>query len=342
MIPTRNIYYMLAYAFQSLQAREYAACGSEAFDNTAGLLAAILAKGVSQQVKRGLQHGYISQTEQLSAPRGKIDLAASLKRKSLLKRQLVCQRDEFLPDTRLNQILKSTIQALLKADIAARQKSELRVLLVYFQTVRFVPAYRIHWHERFDRSSRTYEALVFICYLVLKGLLPDAQSGQQKMQLFLDEQRASHLYEKFILGYYQREHPELHPASSFIRWNLGGAPAGLLPVMHSDVMLRAADTGRTLILDAKYYAHMTQTRFDVHTLHSHNLYQIFTYVKNQDVAHTGKVSGMLLYARTDEEIVPDSDFCIDGNPIHVKALDLNQPFEAIAAQLEAFVEPLKM
>ena len=63
MIPTRNIYYMLAYAFQSLQAREYAACGSEAFDNTAGLLAAILAKGVSQQVKRGLQHGYISQTE---------------------------------------------------------------------------------------------------------------------------------------------------------------------------------------------------------------------------------------------------------------------------------------
>ena len=47
MIPTRNIYYMLAYAFQSLQAKEYAACGSEAFDNTAGLLAAILAKAQS-------------------------------------------------------------------------------------------------------------------------------------------------------------------------------------------------------------------------------------------------------------------------------------------------------
>ena len=46
MIPIRNIYYMLAYAFQVLQEQEYAFCATEKFDNAADLLAAILAKGI--------------------------------------------------------------------------------------------------------------------------------------------------------------------------------------------------------------------------------------------------------------------------------------------------------
>ncbi len=34
------------------------------------------------------------------------------------------------------------------------------------------------------------------------------------------------------------------------------------------------------------------------------MYQIYAYVKNKDVNHTGKVSGMLLFAKTDEAITP--------------------------------------
>ena len=50
-----------------------------------------------------------------------------------------------------------------------------------------------------------------------------------------------------------------------------------------------------LIIDAKYYSHTTQTQFDNHTIHSNNLYQIFTYVKNRDYdfkEEEHKVSGM--------------------------------------------------
>lgn len=46
-------------------------------------------------------------------------------------------------------------------------------------------------------------------------------------------------------------------------------------------MLTKGDT--VLIIDAKYYTHTMQTQYDVHTLHSGNLYQIFTCVKNKDV-----------------------------------------------------------
>ncbi len=48
----------------------------------------------------------------------------------------------------------------------------------------------------------------------------------------------------------------------------------------------------------------------MNTLHSGNLYQIYAYVKNLDKDHTGDVSGMLLYARTDEMVLPNNDYKI--------------------------------
>ena len=82
-------------------------------------------------------------------------------------------------------------------------------------------------------------------------------------------------------------------------------------------------------------------RFDTHTLHSGNLYQIFTYVKNKDMEfgdqpHT--VSGMLLYAATDEAVQPDNSYLMSGNKISVRTLDLNKEFSEIDAQLKAIVE----
>jgi len=67
---------------------------------------------------------------------------------------------------------------------------------------------------------------------------------------------------------------------------------------------------------------------------------IFTYVKNMDAANSGKVSGLLLYAKTDEEIVPDSDYIMSGNRISVKTLDLNTDFFNISRQLNAIAERL--
>ena len=58
----------------------------------------------------------------------------------------------------------------------------------------------------------------------------------------------------------------------------------LLPTMQSDIMLSRKVDGveRVLVMDAKYYGRTTQVQFDTHTVHSGNLYQIFTYVKTKE------------------------------------------------------------
>ena len=83
MIPIRNIYYMLSYAFQVLNEQGYKNLATEQFDNVAELCAAILSKGVSQQLKRGLGREYIERSESLSSLRGRIEVSESIKTQSM-------------------------------------------------------------------------------------------------------------------------------------------------------------------------------------------------------------------------------------------------------------------
>ena len=163
------------------------------------------------------------------------------------------------------------------------------------------------------------------------------------MMDFFDEQRMSRLYEKFILEYYRREHPQLRASASFIDWALDDEASEGLPAMRSDITLSAC--GRVLIIDAKYYTSTMQTYYEKKTVKSGNLYQIFAYVKNKQAAleRAGdgtEVSGMLLYAATDEEVQPDATYRMSGNRISATTLDLDRPFEEIRAQLDGIADML--
>ena len=105
--------------------------------------------------------------------------------------------------------------------------------------------------------------------------------------------------------------------------------------MKTDIILQKSD--KTLIIDTKYYSHTMQHHFESNTFYSANMYQIFTYVKNFDKEQNGNVSGILLYARTNEAIQPDNDYVIGGNKISVKTLDLNCDFEIIKGQLDNII-----
>lgn len=341
MIRIQNIYHMLAYAFQTLQEQSYRDIAAEEFDNTADLLAEILARGVSLQLKRGLGREYVDREDALSSPKGKIELSDSLKTRSIMRRQPVCSYDEFSTDTRMNRILKATIVLLVRADIDKARKKALRRLLPYFADVEGADLSVADWHMRFARNNQTYRMLMNVCWLVVKGLLQTQEDGSIRMMDFHNEQRMSHLYEKFILEYYRYEHPKLSAGAPYISWALDDGFDDMLPTMHSDITLRQ---GRTvLIIDAKYYGHTMQQQFDKRSVHSGNLYQIFTYVKNKEaeLASTPdphSVSGMLLYAKTDEDVQPDGVYQMSGNQISVRTLDLNQPFETIRSQLDSIAE----
>lgn len=332
---------MLSYAFTTLNQGGYESIETEEFENLHNLFAAILAKGIGRQLKQGLYREYLSHKENLAVVRGKIDMPGSMQHRMAQRRMLTCEYDELSENNLLNQILKTTAMLLLQhSNVDVEHKNDLKKEMLFFSNVDTIDPLIIRWNAiRFQRNNNTYRMLISICQLILEGMLMTTQDGEYKLASFVDEQRMSRLYEKFILEYYAKECPQVKATASQIPWALDDGLGTYLPVMQSDITLTQGT--RVLIIDAKYYTRTMQTQYDVHTLHSANLYQIFTYVKNRDTEFGDRpheVSGMLLYARTDEMIQPDNTYQMSGNQISVKTLDLNMPFIDIAAQLNSIVQ----
>lgn len=332
---------MLAYAYQSLQQENYKEISVEKFDNVHNLLAAILSKGVALQLKQGLYREYANYQDNLMKLRGKININGSIKNKIMRKQQLACEYDLLSENNLLNQIIKTTMVLLIKlADVREKYKNELRKELLFFNNVDILEVKSIKWSQlMFQRNNRNYQLLVGICQLIIEGLLLTTDRGAYKLRSWIDEQRMCHLYEKFILEYYKKHYASLSVSAAQIPWELDDGISYMLPKMQSDITIRKGNT--VLIIDAKYYSHTMQMNFSKRTLISHNLYQIFTYVKNYAYsfgANENKVSGMLLYAKTDEEIQPDNVYQMHGNQISVKTLDLNKDFSVVRQQLDGIME----
>ena len=336
----KNIYYMLSYAFSELKKNNYDDIDKEDFEHIEDLFAEILIKAVSLQIKQGLYRSYTDKKETLPLLRGKIDINGTIRNRIQHKTLISCEFDELSENNILNQVLKTTICLLLTSkEVNHVRKVELRKLILFFSDIDIIDPNTIRWDLlHYQRNNQTYRMLMNICYFIIEGIIMTTESGEYRAPTFSDEHMCK-LYEKFILEFYRVHYPELRANADQIEWdiNRGEDPIiSFLPTMQSDITLHKGD--KTFIIDAKYYGHMMQKQFDKYSIHSGNLYQIFTYVKNKDVNNEGKVSGMLLYAKTEEEVVPDMDAIFSGNRIMVKTLDLNQPFDNIKKQLSNIIE----
>ena len=328
---------MLSYAFQALKETGFANLAAEDFENIHDLFAAILVCGIRTQIKRGLHRDYIQNEEALAGLRGQIKVSETIKRQTITQRRLVCVYDEFSPDTPHNQALKSVMLLLLRhGNVKSERKKDLLKLFLYFDQVTEITPAAIRWDAlKCHRNNSSYHMLIGICRLTVKGLLLTKEAGTHKLSTWLQDEEMHRLYEKFVLSYYLRHHPEFAPKASFIDWDIADTEkSAYLPLMKSDITLQSGE--RRLIIDTKYYGRTMQlnSRYDSRTYISSNLYQIYSYVKNSDKDSTGQVAGVLLYAKTDEIVTPDEDMIIGGNRISLKTLDLNHDWEAIKFQLE--------
>lgn len=338
-IPVRNIFCMLAYAFQELRQETYRSVATEDFKNAAELFAEILRLGVGKLLRHGLRRDYVAVEETLPTLRGRLSLSATLRERIARRQRLACEYDEFLVDNTYNRIVKAALLTLLHtAAVSTGRKDALRRQLRYFGDVGKVELRRVRWDTlRYDRNSRLYQMLHFICRMLADDRLLTTDEGDNILPQFAI-QDINRLFEKFVLEFYRRHLPQCKASDRWIMWNKREPqPVSFLPQMHTDITLTLGH--RTLIIDTKFYSHNLQDHMGQKTIHSANLYQIFTYVVNADRDHTGLVDGMLLYARTADEQQPSGGFTwADGNRLSFRTLDLNRPFADITAQLVTIAE----
>lgn len=108
-------------------------------------------------------------------------------------------------------------------------------------------------------------------------------------------------------------------------------PVEYLPLMQTDISLEKSN--EKLIIETKYKKSAFSYNYDAKKLHSENLYQIFSYIKNVKAKDTSdsKAVGILLYPKTGDEL--NLEYSIQGHIFRIKTVNLNLHWKEIHERL---------
>ncbi|QRN94771.1 hypothetical protein JRI60_37510 [Archangium violaceum] len=336
MVPVRNVYYLLCYAWDHADMAPLADVGGLDVGPLQDLLAHVLVSGVAGLLRRGLDRAYVEHEEALRSPRGRLDVSVTLKRNLERSSRAVCRYDELSHDVLHNRLLRATMLRLASAGVAphlARELTNAARRMREVSPIEPVPALfrRVQLH----RNNAHYGFLLHTCELAMRFLVPE-QHGQgfRFVDFRADEREMGALFEAFVRNFLKREQDHFRVGGEVIRWAaepvLPGAEA-LLPSMRTDISLVAP--GHKVILDAKFYTRPLRTGRDGRKkLREEHLYQVFAYLKNLEArGHGAADTGVLLYATSGERF--DYRYRLGGHELRACSLDLDQPWPGIREDL---------
>ncbi len=343
-----NVYYMLAYALSDgkLPTISDEKIKTEEFENIFDLYAFLLSQSVGYLIKKGLIKNYISEEDDLYTIKGKINLVRTIKENTLLKHKVICTFDEYSENIMMNKIIKTTMLHLIKSNQVTKDFiNNLKNVYAYLNEVELIDDVKtIQWScLNFDRNSKYYEPIIMICRMVLNSvLLTEKQGSIETNGLLVKKEDYHSLFESFIRNYYKKHFSGfLNSDIERFRWSIleddpENRDIDKIPKMNTDISLTHGNT--QLIIDAKFYKSILTDRamngYEKRVLSPNHWYQINSYVINKKYQNPNmNISGMLLYAKTNEDVIPDVKVNIMGNYLYVRTLDMTRKFEEIEKQL---------
>ncbi len=340
VIPIKNIYYLLSYAWNKLEESEMIDVDCNDSNELVDLFARILIGGVKHVFKRGLDRGYVEYHDESRVLRGKIDFVSCTKRQLLRQGKIACTYDEMTHDILHNQILKSTMLALIYTkDLAKELKDELTGLFRKFHDISDIKIdKRCFQNIQLHSNNSYYGFLLKVCEMIYECLLPDESSGKNIFQdFFRDERKMAYLFEEFVRNFYYHEQSEYRVKREHIKWDFAQITEGenLLPTMKTDISLNSDE--KKIIIDTKFYKQTLQKNYDKESIHSGNIYQILAYVNNIKGSEKKDkhYEGILLYPTIEKEI--ENFHGRHNEKIGIATVNLDQDWKGIHDRLLSLI-----
>ena len=336
MIPIKNLFFVLCYAWGRLDEGELVSASVDEVSTPQDLLARILINGANRVLKDGLDRGYLEFDEESSSLRGKIDFSTSISRLLFEQAKAATFVDELSHNILHNQILKTTLLSLSNSDLVdAKLRSELARLVRKFNDVDLIRlTASVFKRVQIHQNNSFYAFLTNVCELVYLQGTPSSEIGSIKIRDFSqDEVKMRKVFQDFVFNFYKLNQQEYFVSSPQLNWGAVGDTEALklLPNMYTDVTL--SSPFRKIILDTKYYADAFQSNWGKQSFHSSHLYQLNAYLDSaQRTFKEGqRIDGILLYPATNNEFT--FKFELRSHSITVAALDLRNDSSHIGARL---------
>ncbi|MCH5337341.1 MAG: hypothetical protein J1E03_01035 [Acetatifactor sp.] len=355
-IPIKNLFFMLCYAWNVLAIMDDIKVADDEYDDAYDLLARVFAYGIGRLIRSGFHRSYVEQTEELSTLRGKISVQDSINGMMMQRKKLACIYDEYSTNDIFNQILKYTIDSLLRnPNVSMLTKKELKKQAMFFVGIESKPPTKENRQKLlFNRNNVIYKLLTNVAVMLYDETVVNEEEGHNTFKDFFREQQMHKVFELFILNFYamhlERSTYRVHAPK--INWQIeenandiwGGAfDVDINPGdRRTDIVIENKKTQLQMIFDAKYYrktfvkAYMESEEENIRASH---LNQLRGYIL--DSKFEGKKVGALLYPMVNNDLNKGKVFPIQGSPIIVKTINLNDEWRQIEKDMLDFLQKIE-
>ncbi|WP_269243473.1 5-methylcytosine-specific restriction endonuclease system specificity protein McrC [Flavobacterium limnophilum] len=341
-IPIENIYYLLCYAWNKLEEKERVNVSVDDKTELLDLFANILINGTKILLKRGIDRSYIDFTDEIPGVKGKVQISQTLKSNLLFKQRTICTFDSFSSNILTNRILVSTIYSLSRTKGLDKDlKKELITLQRMFSDVDLIQINNSLFSQiKLNRNNRFYGFLMNVCQIIYENTLPSEEQGNYKFTDFTrDERKMNQLFEAFIRNFYKIEQSKYNIIKKeTIDWQFEYEERDgfqFVPKMETDITLE--NNTEKIIIDAKYYKETMTINYDKERIKSDNLYQLFSYLLNQEdnTTKTAYAKGILLYPTIEKDY--DLQYKYKTHTIEIRTINLNSNWKLISNRLKEII-----
>ena len=342
-IPIENIYYLLCYAWNKLDEKERVDVSIDDKTELLDLFAKVLINATKMLLKRGIDKNYIDHTEELAGVKGKVQISQTLKSNLLFKQRTICTFDDFSANIISNRILVSTIYRLTRTKGLDKQlKNELVSLQRMLSAIEQIEITNSLFKQiRLNRNNRFYGFVMNVCQIIYESTFPSEEHGKYKFSDFTrDDNKMNQLFEAFIRNFYKIEQRKYKTVKKeTIKWqfdNTDNESYQYLPQMETDITLESDN--EKIIIDAKFYRETMTVNYDKEKIKSANLYQLFSYLLNQQdgSSKTQNAKGILLYPTIETDY--NLNFKYSNHNIQIRTVNLNSNWRKISSRLIEIIE----
>lgn len=344
---------MLCYAWDVLSITDDIKVGSDDYEDAYNLLAQVFSFGIGRLIRSGFHRSYILEEEELSTLRGKILVQESINRMSMERNRLICQYDEYSANDTFNQILKYTMDSLLKnPGISIETKRTIKKQMPFFDGIDLVPPTKSNRQKLiFNRNNVIYKLLISVASMLYENTSINEEDGSSMFKDFFRQEQMHRVFELFILRFYKTHlNSKIYKVHApKIKWHIDDEAAdiygGLFDIDNSfedrrtDIVIENNSINLQMIFDAKYYqktfvqGYMNSEEDRVRTSH---LNQVRGYLLDSDFE--GRKVGALIYPMVNNNLASGSMRAIQDAHICIKTINLNTDWKNIEKDLLEFVK----
>ena len=352
----KNIYYMLMYAIDELRGVQLRKIDSEEFKPLNNLYASILNTSMLYVLNSGILQEYKKFHEYTNKPKGKINIASSIKSNNYQKGLIECSYFRLNIDNSLNRVIKLAIRILLKYNngISKDNISNLKLSVSFLTKVSDVVPKEIDF-DNIDTKNLglEYKTAFYMSKLIIEEFMAKENGSNRRIIEMEDTERMHRIFEKFVRNYYIVNYSNRHIKIGAKQFSVRSTANTIYNKSITDITIENKQTDKIIIIDTKWYKEVLNEK---NKLDSENQRQIKEYVRDYKDEYGNDntyITGILLYAKpnTDIDIVYTENGYLPlenrntGNEyarIYTKVIDLEQQFSEIEKKLgQIFEEYIK-